>query len=352
MATVACPGCGLPRAEAEVGATPCPVCAATPKPVAETPTPRKKYADPTAGLPADASELNAPVPRAPGGSRVLVGAATFLLGTLCGVGGLLGFQAIDWAKFNKGEPEVAAKPEEPTPTGNSHPPLAGPAIAPMPHEPAAKPEPLAFGPGPDEPEPEAKQVQVPMPGHVETHDFNEPKDTRSVPALRKGEHVVLRGRVKTLRLRGLDSGATLDASKLEAAVIIVSGKIDGRSTLKLNAPGGVVQISAKVDGRSVVEIAAPGGEVKFMLATTPTREGSKIDNGSAVAITARVVEFKGDVTGIDTKVSVVLSRSAVLKIAAISGKATVEYKSQAAGWAPPEVTVGFLSPTATFRKID
>jgi hypothetical protein len=352
MATVACPGCGLPRAEAEVGATPCPVCATTPKPVTGTPTPKKHAADPTAGLPADASELNAPVPRPPGGSRLLVGAVAFIFGTLCGVGGLLGFQAIDWAKFNKGEPEVAAKPEEPATTEGLRSPTAEPAIAPMPHELAAKTEPLAFGPEPDEPEPEAKQVQAPMPGHVETHDFNEPKDTRSVPVLKRGEHVVLRGRVKTLRLRGLDAGATLDASKLDAAVIIVSGKIDGRSTLKLNAPGGVVQISAKVDGRSTVEITAPGGEVKFMLATTPTREGSKIDNGSTVSVTARIVEFKGDITGIDTKVNIILSRSAVLKIASLSGKATVEYKSQAAGWSPPEVTVGFLSPTATFRKID
>jgi hypothetical protein len=89
-----------------------------------------------------------------------------------------------------------------------------------------------------------------------------------------------------------------------------------------------------------------------MLPTTATRPGSKIDNGSTVAINARVVEFKGDITGNDTKVTLALARSALLKIATITGKATVEYKSQVAGWSPPEVSVGFVSPTATFRKID
>ncbi len=360
MATVACPGCGLPRAETEVGATPCPVCASAPMPATGMPSAKQKASpDPTAGLPADASELNAPGARAsakrPSGGRsplLFVGTVTFLLGTLFGAGCVLGFRAINWPQLNKDEPEVATKPEEePAPTGGSRPPLARTEVAPMPHEPAVKP--LVFGPElPDEPEPEVKQVKIPLPGHLETHDFNDPKDTHSVPVLKRGEHVVLRGKVNSLRLHGLDAGATLDASKLEAATIIVTGKIDGRSTLKLNAPNGVVQISGKIDGRSIVEITAPGGEVKFMLPTTPTREGSKIDNGSTVSVTGRIVEFKGDITGIDTKVSVVLTRSALLKVASVSGKAAVEYKSQAAGWSPPEVTVGFVSPTATFRKVD
>ena len=119
-----------------------------------------------------------------------------------------------------------------------------------------------------------------------------------------------------------------------------------------NAPGGTVHVSGKTDGKSVVEINAPGGEVKFLVTTTANRDGSKIDNGSTVAVTARTVEFKGDITGTDTKVTVTLTRDAWLTVASVSGMATVEYKSQAAGWSSPGVTVGPVAATATFRKIE
>jgi hypothetical protein len=372
MATIACPGCGLPREESEVGATPCPVCASAPAlPVAVPPPGRarkKPAADPTDGLPADVSELNAPGASFPAraserGSRAPLVAATFLVGALCGVGGVLGFQKIDWPKGDE-PPEVAAAPKTDAPSGSVSLPLA-----PMPHEPV--PKPLAFGPGPgDDPEakanplpgrapnadpnlePDAKVVPPAPPGRVTTHEINEPDNIYSVPVMKKGEHIVLKGKVKTLRVHGLDAGAILNASGLEASVITVTGKIDNRSKLVLNAPGGTVNLSAKVDARSIVEITAPGGEVRFTAQTTPTREGSKIDNGSTVAITARTIEFKGDITGAETKVSLILTRNAWLKVASINGQALVEYKSQVAGWSPPDVIVGPVAATATFRKIE
>src|SRR5678816_3207409 len=92
---------------------------------------------------------------------------------------------------------------------------------------------------------------------IETHEFNEPRDTYSVPVLKRGEHVVLKSKekIKALRVHGLDAGAVLDASGLEVEVITVSGKIDGGSTLKLRvAPKGVVQLSSTVSGKSAVEI--------------------------------------------------------------------------------------------------
>ena len=45
----------------------------------------------------------------------------------------------------------------------------------------------------------------------------------------------------------------------------------------------------------------------------------------------------GDIAGADTKVSVVLTRNGWLKVGSVSGTAAVEYKSRAAGWAPPDV---------------
>ena len=173
MATVACPGCGLPRTESEVGATPCPLCAATSAGGSTPPRARKKAAaDPTDGLPADASELNAPGARFPAsaesGSRAPLVIGVFLLGALCGIGGVLVVQFLDRPKTV--EPEVAAKPEI-APGGG----LAAPgiAVAPMPHEPVARPIVLEPDPVP-EPNPDFKLVQPPPPpGRVTTFDLGQ-----------------------------------------------------------------------------------------------------------------------------------------------------------------------------------
>jgi hypothetical protein len=359
MATVACPGCGLPRVESELDTKPCPVCASAPAAPA-VPRAKPKPKDPTDGLPADASELYAPDAPSPiraagyshGGSKLVFGAVAFLLGALCGVGGVLGVQALDRSEAKPNEPEVAAKQAE-TPALSLALGPRLPEVAPMPHEPTPKPVEPELDPDP-ELGPNVKQIKPPLPGHVETHEFNEPMDVYSVPVLKKGEHVVLKGKekVRALRVHGLDAGAVLDASDLDAAVITVTGRIDNGAKLKLNALNGTVHISGKIDNKSEVTITAPGGEVKFMVATTPTRDGSKIDNGSTVAVTARVIEFKGDITGTDTRVSIVLTRNAWLKVAQVNGRAVVEYKSQVAAWSPPDVIVGPVAPGATFRKTE
>ncbi len=349
MATVVCPGCGLPRGESEIE-KPCPVCASAPALKAVRTRDKTAEPDPTAGMAADASELHTPRPLTgePRSRWALVGAVAFAAGTLCGVGGVLGFHSLDRAKAKPDEPEVAEKRPEPAPPTKVAPP-AKIEVAPMPHEPV--PELLPFGPDSDL-DPDVKVVQIQPPGLLTPHAINMPADVYSVPVMKKGEHVVLKGKVKSLRVHGLDAGAMLDASDLEAATIIVTGKIDGRSTLKLKAPNGAVNLSAKVDGRSDVTINAPGGDVVFTGQTTPTRDGSKIDNGSTVTITARTVVFKGDIAGTDTRVSVTLTRNALLRVGAVTGKAVVEYKSLVAGWAVVDVSVGSVAPTATFRKLE
>lgn len=349
MATVVCPGCGLPRGESEIE-KPCPVCASAPVLPTTRARDTKTEPDPTAGMAADASQLHLPRPRAdkPRVGWALVGVVAFAAGALCGVGGVLGVQALDRAKPKPDEPDLVEKRPEPVPSVSSRPPLAKVEVAPMPREPV--PELLPFGPEPDLDD--VKVVPIRPPGLLTTHEINMPADVYSVPVMKRGEHVVLKGKVKALRVHGLDAGAMLDASDLEAATVTVTGKIDGRSTLKLRATNGAVNVAAKVDGRSDVTIHAPGGDVTFTAQTTPTRDGSKIDNGSTVAITARTVVFKGDITGTDTRVSVTLTRNGLLRVGAVTGKAVVEYKSLVAGWALVDVSVGSVAPTATFRKLE
>jgi hypothetical protein len=330
------------------------VCDAAPLPEA---APRPQEApDPTAALPADASQLYAPGPNravgAAGRPRVLlVGAVAFLLGALCGVGGLLGVRAaLDRPAPQTAEPESVALPKfdplasrAPAPAPRKP---AAPEVAPMPHEVIDKPVAMT------EPEPEAEfrlPQPLPEPGVVVTHTINKPDDTYPIPAMKRGERVVLKGKVKTLRVHGLDAGSVLDASGLEAAVVTVTGKIDNGSTLKLHAPRGVVHLTAKVDNFSSLDVRAPEGEVRFMLPTTDRREGSKIDNGSKVAITARAVEFRGDIAGNNTRVAVTLTRSGFLKVASVGGKAAVEYRALPGPL--PDVVVGDVARTATFRRL-
>ncbi|MFM8274689.1 MAG: hypothetical protein ACKODX_20490 [Gemmata sp.] len=351
MATVACPGCGLPRAEAEVR-NECPVCQAAPAFVPPAPPRRARPADPdpTAGLPADASELGAaPAVRPPArGGRLVLGAVLFALGGCTGAAGVLAWQAFAENPSKLAGAVKTPHDAAPAPPASEAPKVRGPAVAPVPHEPAvARPAPEPA------PAPRAVAAVAAAPSwQVTTIDVGQhPPDVYTLPfPLKSGQHVVLRGKVKALRVSALDAGAILDASQLEVGSFTISGKIDAGSTLKVNAPGGTVHIGGKVDAGSRVEVHAPGGEVKFLFATTGAKEGSKIDNGARVSITARTVEFKGDIGGTGTKVSVVLTRNAWLKVASVSGKATVEYQSQAGGWSPPDVAVGPVGPDATFRK--
>jgi hypothetical protein len=333
----------LPREEAQVGAVPCPVCDATYSAPAIAPpavaTPAAP--DPTANLPADASQLHAAPAVASANAGRVGWVMVFALGVGVGVGGVLGWQAA----FRPGKADrETAQAEPPAPKPAAKP---GVVVAPLPHEPVArkaepKVEPTPEPKKPDPPAPPAPKFAVPENAVVVALD--DPAATHTVPVLRKGERIVLRGRVKTLRVNGLDAGAILDASALRADNVHVGGKIDGRSTLRVNAPDGVVRVLAPVGGKSEVRIDAPGGEVKF------TRGGDAIEGGSTVTITGRNVELRGDVNGIETKVAVNIPGTGSLKVADVRGIATVEYR--VAGDGTPEVTAGAVSPTAHFRRID
>lgn len=355
MSMIPCPGCGLPRVEEQVATVPCPVCATAGADAGPARAGAKKPAgpDPTAGLPTDVGELGRFAGHTGGGfPGWFVGATLFACGIAAGVAGVLGWQTAFPPEPPRDSPaEVAwVNPSPPTPPRRV-------AVAPMPHEyvppppiPGLTPGP---GPGPESPPPDPKSVvEPPPPGRVVTVELNQPDATYTVPfPMKKGERVVLKGKVNTLKVSGLDGGAVLDASGLEASNVHVSGKIDNRSELKVNAPSGTVTVSGSVGGNSFVVISAPGGDVKFSNATKDeTHPGSRIDGGSRVVVTARAVELKGDVNGIETRVTVNLPRSGWLRVAAVRGIATVEY-SVADGKGTPDVSVGHVSPTANFKRI-
>lgn len=346
MSMIPCPGCGLPRVADQFDSVPCPVCAAG---VAEPRDSRpglapKAAPDPTAGMPADAGQLHL-AGHSEGFPAWFGWVAVFLLGAATGAVALLGWQAAN--PITPSVTEVAnAEPDNPH-TLPELPPRRI-EVAPMPHEPTPRTEPEPE-PGPPPPEPKAV-APAPLPGEVITIEVNQPEAKYSIPfTMRNGERVVLKGKVKHFRVPTLDGGASLDASGLEAEEVNISGKVGGRATLKVNAPNGIVHVYSNVGEKSSVEITAPNGEVKFTTTTTPNRPGSAIDGGSRVVITGKFVDLRGDVNGIETRVTVNLPVNGSLRVAAVRGIATVEYQMPA-GKGTPDVTVGEVSPTATFKK--
>jgi len=313
-------------------------------------------ADPTAGLPADVSQMEAHAARTAGQARSrLAIAVAFLLGIAVGVGGLLAGQQM----LPAGPPESIAR-IAPAMGAESRSPVISPiVIAPTPRERRvveAASHPVA------EPRPERKLEQrvesrpvldLPALARIEPIHINQPDAVYNLPRLeRKGEHIVLRGKVRMLRVNGLGAGAILDASGLEAGSVYVCGTISGGSLLKINCPDGVVEVPAAVGELSRVEIHAPGSSIRFVYPTMPDKSGSLIDGGATVVMTARTVDLRGDVAGAGTKVKVTLTRNGSLKAAAVRGTATIEYRAENRESPEPRASAAILAPTAAFKKVD
>lgn len=386
MTTIACPGCGMPRADELIGTKPCPVCGATDTapvtdavtevPAARSRAPRNPTAD---SAPLD---LN---PNRVHGSRLGIGIALgFALGIAAGVGGVLGWQTFGRANVasetatvgdiaapvSPGQPvaaEVAPMPRElaaravvPPPTPDP-PVIADPAIAPPAMPPVAVAPLPPVAPAVVPPKPPVVVANGPAPEPAPANPFrptapaalliDNPEGTLE-PVVRPGRPLVLRGRIKTLHVRGLDAGAILDCSELEAREVIVSGKIDGGSKLWLKAPDGTVTFLAKVDGRSTVGVYAPGGTVTFVNRTDEKQEGSKVDGGSTLDITAKLIQMHGRIHGPGTKVEATLTAGGVLSFAEIGGSARLEYGNADPYDPEPRLTKGKIGSGASVMMVE
>ena len=276
MNSAPCPGCGLPRQAEQVGVVPCPVCeygACDPAPDVVAPAPPSL--DPTREL--------ATAPRKP----MSVTPLAFAAGVVVGVLAVLGWQAYSTARESvattntltatteerKAEPALPPPPVPPKPLEVAPPPpRIYVAVAPPPH--------LPFRPPP------ARVTQVDHPNAEYT------------PLVRPGATVTLKGRAKRLKVPALEAGAVLDASELEVEDVIVFGKIDGGSRLRIGSVHKRVTFQAKIDGRSTVEVVAPTAMVMFL--DVKGRDVTGIAGGSVVRVTAHFTSFLGGVVRFST----------------------------------------------------
>lgn len=363
MPTVPCPSCGMPRAEELVGNTACPICGHIGLPTADSVDEPVLLPEP-APPPAPVAVNNPPTAV---GRVLAAGVLGFVVGTAAGVAGLLGWQAASRQHTAVADNTTAVNAPAPpaVDTGGSHPPLATTnELIPPPREPVARSAPPADPPTPAPPpvvnppkeqpialgppaKPEADPANPFRPAAPPAMKLDNPAGV-AAPVVRPGGNLVLRGKVKTLRVAGLESGAVLDASELEADEVIVTGKIDGASRLWVKAPNGRVTFRARIDGRSRVGVEAPGGWVAF---DPEAADGAKIDGGAQVSITAKSVRLDGTIGGSGTKVAVSITAGGSLAFRELVGPSRLEYGTADPEDPEPSVTPGKVAPPAVVKKV-
>ena len=365
MATIACPGCGLPRTDETAAAEPCPICGhPSHLPLAEEHDDEPDHDQPwiideplRLSIVKGPPPPSAPVVKPRRGGLLVVGIFTgFVMGVVAGAAGVLLSQAFEIglpphlerlattspansgtltpgeANLTPRPRDIKTKPPTPVPTPESAPAptaIESVLVGPSPHEVPVNPfRPLA---------PRAEKLDNPQ---------------VYAPFIPPGGQMVARGRVNRLIVSGLEKGAFLDCSGLESREVIVVGKIDGGSRLALFAPGGKVRFLARVDGRSMVEVRAPGGDIIFETPTERSQDGSRISGGSVVELLCRSAVFRGHITGVGTHVGVRLDPRGSLEFTRLDERARLEYEKYGPGEGTPKIKRGKVEGKAVLKSLD
>lgn len=269
MSLVPCPGCGLPRTAEDLASLPCPLCGG--ESVAESPA---------AVAPPPAMTIPARSPAR--SSRRPLWLAVAALVPIAG-------GAAVYLAWPKSEAELVADPSKPkssigVATVEAAPrPRLSVAVPPPKLVAVAKPE---VAPFPRVASAPAIEPNLPAEGAVV---LNKPDGEYVLPMAGGDEVIVLTGEVGTLRIGPVSGRARVDASKLKAKVVVVTGRVDEEATLRVRATDRI-EFAERVDGTATVTAEALGGTVRFATA-------ARIDGGATVHVRAARAEFVGKVDG-------------------------------------------------------
>lgn len=203
---------------------------------------------------------------------------------------------------NGTEPPVTPKPPTPPGTGDNVPPVV---------------EPKKDGPRP------VGVVMKVDPRIAPKRHFDHPDDTAALPDLNSGDHVVLTGKVRTLRIGSVNGNGSVDASGLVAEEIVITGDLNGESVVTLNAPNAKVTVGGYVVGKATLKIIAPGGEVVVLA------KSGQFAGGSTTTLVAKRLDVAGKLGG-GAKLHATLTAGGSLKLTTVDEGAVVTYKKAAA----------------------
>lgn len=217
------------------------------------------------------------------------------------------------------------------PKSHTAPPDAVPALV---SEQPVRPAPVVEPPKKDGPRPVGVGIKI-DPKIAPKRHFDNPDDTVTLPDLNSGDRVTLTGKVRVLRIHGVNGNGSIDASGLSAEEIEIKHDLNGDAVVTLNAPGGKVTIGGYVVGSAKLTVAAPGGEVN-VLANSGLFAG-----GSTTRLTAKRVVVAGKLGG-GAKVYVTLTAGGSLELTSADEGAVVTYKKAVATDPPLSVEKGVL----------
>lgn len=318
--TLTCPKCRQGAADDALDAGQCPAC----------------------GFPFDGPVLLAR-PRA-GGARVLLagGVVAFLAG-----GGAAGYafwpepsatvqRPPEFAATEPAEPivHVAPFPHEPKPNDPQAEPNPVPEVQP---EPVAVPAPKREGPRP------LGVVMKVDPKIAAVRHFDQPDDTAALTDVNTNDRVVLTGRLRGLRIGSVNGKGSIDASRLVAEEVVITGDLNSEAVVKLNAPGGKVTVGGFVSGASKLTVTAPGGEVLIA-------NSARVSGASVLTITARRLESRGRVSGA-ARVNVTLTAGGSLKLTTTDDRASVTWRKAMPNDPRPAVEKGDLRNEAKVVEV-
>jgi hypothetical protein len=153
---------------------------------------------------------------------------------------------------------------------------------------------------------------------VRAKRLDAPEGVVSVTDMNRDDRLTLTGAVRQLRIGTVGGNAVLDASGLAAQEIIVTGDLNGRASVKINAPEGNVSIGGHVEGNAKVVVNAPRGEVLIGAAS------GKLDGGGELTVIARSVEVRGEMAG-HAKLIITLTGGGRVTLGTVHENASVVY---------------------------
>lgn len=152
--------------------------------------------------------------------------------------------------------------------------------------------------------------------------------------------VILGQEARLLKVRDLNNSAELDASALDVREIIVAGNVNSQSTLKLRSAKGSVEIIGEINDRSTIAIDAPDGKVLFK---------NGINSNAKLAITARDMEFVSAINGPQTQLDLTLTRGGSLTLKRVNGGVQIHYRKADPGDPEPRVDAKDVDARAQLR---
>lgn len=351
MPAAVCPKCRFPLSRAESWPGTCPFCGER---LGAVGAERPRGPD----LPPPVDERGAGVP-ASEAARPFLRGTLILLVLAVGGGGLYYAVSTVVTRFLGGtdaQPQAAS----PGPDKRAEDPFAAEApgkaapaalAAPAPASGEAKGEapPAAPASASGEAKGEAPRAAPPVVvGEGKVRRIDNPEGEYVVEPLDGAAKVYLSGRVKTLRIGGLDGEALLEASGLEAQEVRFTGAVGGNAKARVHAPEGSVEVSASVGGRAILTIDAAGGRVIF---PTPAAggAGAKIDGDPRMVIKAREVDFQVPING-GAQVTMVLSAGAKIRFTELNGSSRLTWRKADALDPDPVIGWGIVRGDARFRE--